>query len=234
MPHGLRYFSNSKAWMNSDIMDTILTNLNRRFVRERRKILLLPEFKEKFSNIKVVFLPVNTTSRLQPLDAGIIKNFKVFYRKCLVKHTLARINDASLDGVNASTISKSVDILLAIRWIKQAWELVTADTVKNCFRQCGISPESGRSAQSEDPFADLDTETKHMDDLDELVEELHCGLTGDEYVNAEDGLTTYFTFDGAGDTNWREKLRKKFYLIMEVPQRELSWSWMNLVMKKMK
>lgn len=138
-----------------------------------------------------------------------LKILKVFYRKCLVKHTLARINDASLDGVNASTISKSVDILLAIRWIKQAWELVTADTVKNCFRRCGISPESGRSAQSEDPFADLDTETKHMDDLDELVEELHCGLTGDEYVNAEDGLTTYFTFDGAGDTNWREKLRKE-------------------------
>lgn len=56
MPHGLRYFSNSKAWMNSDIMDTILSNLNRRFVRERRKILLLldnvsshsPEFKENF------------------------------------------------------------------------------------------------------------------------------------------------------------------------------------------
>ena len=69
--------------------------------------------------------------------------------------------------------------------------------------------ESGRSAQSEDAFADLDTETKHMDDLDEFVEELHCGLTGDEYVNAEDGLTTCFTFDGAGDTNWREKLRKE-------------------------
>lgn len=24
-----------------------------------------------------------------------------------------------------------------------------------------------------------------MDDLDKLVEELHCGITGDEYVNAE-------------------------------------------------
>ena len=69
-----------------------------------------PDLKDRFSNIKVVFLPVNTTSRLQPLDAGIIKNFKVFYRKSLVKHTLAKINDSS-DVVNASRyfISYSVD-----------------------------------------------------------------------------------------------------------------------------
>ena len=105
--------------MNARIMDTILSELNRRLVKEKRNILLLldnvsshtPDLKEKFSNIKVVFLPVNTTSKLQPLDAGIIKNFKVHYRKSLVKHTFAKINDTSY---TVNTICKSVNILLAI------------------------------------------------------------------------------------------------------------------------
>jgi len=77
MPHGLPYFFNPKAWMNTDIMESILAKLNRRLVKERRNILLMdnvssysPDLKDRFSNIRVVFLPVNTTSRLQPLEAS--------------------------------------------------------------------------------------------------------------------------------------------------------------------
>ena len=118
-PHGLPYFANPKAWMNINIMNTILNKLNRKMVRQGRKILLLldnvsshsPDIKESFSNIKVVFLPKNTTSRLQPLDAGIIKNFKVHYRRLLIKHTLATIHEGS---GNASMMCKSVNVLLAI------------------------------------------------------------------------------------------------------------------------
>ena len=48
------------------------------------------------SQIKIIFLHKNTTSRrLKPLDAGIIQNFSITYRKRLLKYVLAKINENS-------------------------------------------------------------------------------------------------------------------------------------------
>ena len=60
-----------------------------------------------FSNLKVVFLPPNMTSRLQPLDAEVIKNFKVRYRKLLLKFVVSRDNQR----LTAPDIAKEVDVL---------------------------------------------------------------------------------------------------------------------------
>ena len=103
-PLGVPYYKNVKMWMNSDIMFDVLTKTNRKLAQQKRNVVLFldnvsshpPELSKKFSHIKVIFLPKNTTSRLQPLDAGIIKNFKVQYRKLLVAHILAQIDGSSL------------------------------------------------------------------------------------------------------------------------------------------
>ena len=67
--------------MTGDILNDILSKINSTLVTNQRSILLLmdnaschpPDMAVKFSNIRVVFLPANTTSKLQPLDLGIIK-----------------------------------------------------------------------------------------------------------------------------------------------------------------
>lgn len=80
-PLGAPYYSNAKAWVDSVIMSDILSKINRKFARQKRKVILIldndsshsPDLVGKFSYIKVVFLPKNTTSPLQSLDAGIMK-----------------------------------------------------------------------------------------------------------------------------------------------------------------
>ena len=86
--------------MTSDVMQAVLTRFNRKLLLEQRKVVLILDnatchpksIIDSFLQIKIIFLPKNTTFTLQPLDAGIIQNFKLRYRKILVKYALARIN----------------------------------------------------------------------------------------------------------------------------------------------
>jgi len=66
-----------------------------------------PELKDRYSNIKVVFLPANTTSKLQPLDLDIIKNFKVHFKKLLLHYVVAKTDEC----FKASEVTKKITVL---------------------------------------------------------------------------------------------------------------------------
>ena len=123
---------------------------------------------DSLSQVKIIFLPRNTTTLLQPLDAGIIQNFKVKYRKRLLKHVLGRINE----HFSVTRIIKNVNILMAIQWTQEAWKGVTGMAIRNCFEKCGMVKSNENLVEVEED--DLEFEA--------LVRELSPDMPAAEYV----------------------------------------------------
>lgn len=138
------FCANKKAWMTGALFKDWLINLQRKMSCADRHILLTMDncsshigSKELSTpNIEVLFFPPNTTSVVQPLDQGIIQNFKVFYRKRLVRSYLRQVKN----GMIVSEIKKW-SVLDAIRSIALSWNDVTAQTIANCFKKGGINFE---------------------------------------------------------------------------------------------
>ena len=151
--------------MDFNILDDVLSKLNRKLARQRRNVILFldnapchpPDMKGKYDHIQIVFFPPNCTSRLQPLDLGIIQTFKLKYMELMLTHVVSKIDDCN----SATEVSKSVDLLQAIRWIAQAWEDVSESTIKKCFIKAGFLSEDETPVsfsdehQEFDPFQEL-------------------------------------------------------------------------------
>ena len=82
---GFIYFNNKKAWMTGLIFQDFLRGLKQ---HTQRKILLLIDNcpahiwnATDFPDIEVLELPLNTTSKFQPMDAGIIATMKLHHRR---------------------------------------------------------------------------------------------------------------------------------------------------------
>ncbi|XP_046555566.1 uncharacterized protein LOC124264826 [Haliotis rubra] len=83
------------------------------------------------------FLPPNTTAHIQPMDAGIIRNFKALYKKSLVKHYITCAKNGQ---------PQTLTLRLAIRFVKSTWDEVSA----KCFKHVDIIPTTAEIEDESD------------------------------------------------------------------------------------
>ena len=126
--------------MTGLIMEEYLRWLDNKMRAEGRKVLLLLDnFSghelgvqlvgglEGLDNVRIEWLPANTTSHWQPLDQGIIAGFKLQYRAQWVAYML-RQYEANKDP------NQTVNLLKAIQWTRLAWDQgVSEATIQKCW-----------------------------------------------------------------------------------------------------
>ncbi len=85
----------------------------------------------------------------QPLDSGIIRNFKVKYRKMLLEFLLSHEDVIALaDAIKKVNVGDVVDLVC------QSWDQVVDSTIKNFFQKAGLNEDVTDSEQDDQPAQD--------------------------------------------------------------------------------
>ena len=176
---GVHYTSNTTAWVTKQFFIKYLNKINENLIKNNKRMLLLLDNcschkLDDFSNIKLLFLPPNTTSLIQPLDQGIIRCFKSYYKKYFMNNILSGA------GIDFDTKIKSYNIFHAIQNISLAWKKVSNQTVQNCFKPLF---ELQKSSEVEEVL-----EEQKMD-LDILINDMKNLKLIEEKITSEDFLT---------------------------------------------
>ncbi|XP_042235751.1 tigger transposable element-derived protein 1-like, partial [Homarus americanus] len=132
---GIHFWSSKKGWMTgqifSDLLVDVFENVFKKYCKKKNidfKILLIldnapshpPTVAELSDNIKVLFLPPNTTSLLQPMDQGVIAAFKAYD----LRRTFKKLIEATEEGNDKASVLqfwKKFNIKHAIDIIVEAW-----------------------------------------------------------------------------------------------------------------
>ena len=117
-----------------------------------------------------------------------------------MRYVLAKIDECD----SASDVSKSVNVLVAIRWVAMAWSLVKEETVRKCFRNAGIldSDMAVVVRDEEDPFPAAD-ECMALQGLIDKTMSGHEACPLEEYVNGDSDLPVCLDVD---DNSWENTL----------------------------
>lgn len=105
----------------------------------------------KLDHTEVIFLPPNTTSRIHPMEAGIIAAVKMRYRRRQLERAMDFI-DMREENIY------SIDQLTSMRWIDEVWKELPRHGILNYWKHTGLL--DGRFASGADYLVEVDTSTQ--------------------------------------------------------------------------
>ncbi|CAI5955817.1 unnamed protein product [Closterium sp. NIES-64] len=151
----------------------------------------------RLSNVRLIFLPPNTTAFTQPLDQGIIATAKARYRQHWLRAFTALWND---DGATSAVARYRPNLRDVLGWLSDAWMSVGARTIQRCFWRTGCMPLSWSleltHVYDDEPtphaYPDIELDDD-IDDVGELIGGLDLGtgaMSAAEYVAIDEGEPT--------------------------------------------
>lgn len=204
------YFHNDKSWMRGSIWVEVLRAFNRYCYTMSNAgadpVILLADncaahccpteakaWKDgdlqgfRMSNILVIFFAPNCTSKVQPLDAGVIQAIKALYRKRHMSWILNQLNNTP----RGQKPMLRCNIRQSMEWFMAALMEVTPATVVNCWVASKIlTPaqmhdletglrHNGRAASSEGLGNSSSVPPAVLSDLADMLSKLSTKLSAD-------------------------------------------------------
>ena len=124
-------------------------------------------------DVKVVYLPPNTTSLLQPMDQGVIANFKKYYIRRTYRQALKAVEEDP--NMTLSGFWKSFNIYMCIKHIDAAWHEVAQTNMNGVWK--ALCPQFVNNAKG----FDQEEAKKILENLVEIFNKLDIDLEEEDF-----------------------------------------------------
>ena len=185
----VHYYNNQKAWMTAAIFEDWLIKFNHKMKNDNKKVLLLVDnaasqnTELQLSHVSLHYLPPNTTSFLQPCDAGIIRSFRCYYKNKLVLKMIENIQ-------NKKELYNP-DVKEAIFLVRESWNCVSEVTIHNCWLHTNILGEKSVAIPCEN-------QNKECQELSANISKFHkssfnldrFAFNAEEYIKLDSAIPT--------------------------------------------